>query len=85
MLECLFGIGLMLLGLLLGIGLIRLTAAAVLALIALAAAGFVVYSVQAGDWQGWFDIGWHAAVTGLVAAVASLPVLPYTPFFNRKK
>lgn len=85
MLECLIGIGVMLVGLLLGIGLIRLAALAVFAIIALAAAGLVVYCIQAGEWQGWFDIAWRSLATGFIAALASLPVLPYTPFFNRKK
>ncbi|MFA4945503.1 MAG: hypothetical protein WC789_12475 [Lentisphaeria bacterium] len=85
LLECAFAIALMTIGLLLGLGLVRIAALAAFALIVVAAVAFVIFSVLAGDWSGWFGIGWRALATGLGAAVVSIPLLPYTPFFNKRK
>ncbi len=84
MMACAVGIGVMVLGMLLGFGLVRLAALAAVLAIALAAGTFVCYSILSGNWHGWGWIAGGSLLTGLAAACFCAPILPLTPFYNRK-
>jgi hypothetical protein len=82
--QCLVGAILVLLGMFMALGLVRVAANLFVALVALAAVGFVGHAIFTGDWLSWGQIVPRSLGIGVLAALASLPALPFSSFLKRK-
>jgi hypothetical protein len=78
------GVALVLLGMLMVLGLVRLAANLFIALVAVGAAVFVGYAVFSGQWLTWTQVVPRSLGVGILAALASLPALPFSSFLRRK-
>ena len=78
--ECLLGCAAVLVGMFVALGLARLAANLVIIIIAIAACLYATYSISHGHWFGWFEIVFRSFATGGLAALLSLPVLPFSSF-----
>ncbi len=84
-LQCLAGGALVVLGMLVAYGLARLAANLFIALIALGAVFGAVLAILNGAWVGWFEILWRSFGLGLLAALVSLPALPFSSFLRPRR
>lgn len=82
--QALVGCGLALIGMVLVFGLVRLAANAAVILIGIIACGVVLYYVGIGEWSGWLNVGWRSLGVGAVAAMLTLPILPFSSLYRRK-
>ena len=65
------------------LGLVRLAAKLVFGLLIMVACAFTVYSIRAGFWIGWFEVLWGGLASGVLAALLSLPIMPFTGFLKK--
>jgi len=76
--QCAVGAIVVLATMLVTIRLFRYAAHLFQALLCLGGCGYVAYNVLAGTWTRWETIAVQSIVTGVVVAVLSLPLLPFT-------
>jgi len=81
--QAIVGCVLVALGMMIAMGLVRLAANLVVMLIAIGACGFVLVQITSGVWIGWFEVVTRSLGSGLLAALLSLPVLPFSGFRHR--
>lgn len=84
-LQCLAGGALVLVGMLAALGLARLAANLFIVLVAAAAVLGAVYAILNGTWHGWPDLVSRSLGLGVVAALLSLPALPFSSFHGKRK
>lgn len=84
-LQCLAGGALVLVGMLVILGLARLAANLYIVLVAIAAVGGAAAAILNGHWIGWSDIVSRSLAFGAVAALLSLPALPFSSFLGKRK
>ena len=82
--QAIVGCVLVAVGMMIAMGLVRLAANLVVMLIAIGACGFVLIQITNGVWTGWFEIATRSFGSGLLAALLSLPVLPFSGFRHRR-
>ncbi len=83
LLQAIVGCLLVAVGMMIAMGLVRLAANLVVFLIAVGACGFVLIQITSGEWSAWPDVLLRSLGCGLVAALLSLPVLPFSGFRRR--
>jgi hypothetical protein len=71
------------LGMLLAFGLVRIAANLVILAILLFGFGIVIRNIYQGAWIDWADILIGSLATGFVAALLSLPALPFSSFYKK--
>ena len=84
MAECVVAGVLVVVGMLLALWLTRIAADMVILLASGIALALAVYHVRAGLWVGWPMVVARSLITGGVAALLCLPVLPFSSFFRKK-
>lgn len=84
MTEAIVACALVALGMMLAFGLVRLAANLVILIIMLGGFGVAVRNVVQQAWVGWPDIILGSLLCGFVAALLSLPALPFSSFYKRK-
>jgi hypothetical protein len=62
----------------------RLAANLFIALVASTAVGGAVFAILNGHWIGWTEIVSRGLGVGVVAALLSLPALPFSSFHKHK-
>ncbi len=67
------------------LGLARLAANVYIVLVAIAAVGGAAAAILNGRWVGWSDLVSHSLAFGAVAALLSLPALPFSSFIGKRK
>lgn len=82
--QCIVGCGLVALGMMMAFGLVRMAANLLIGAIGLTAFGAVIYCVLDGTWVGWPDVALGSLGTGFLAALLSLPALPFSSFYKKK-
>jgi hypothetical protein len=84
MTEILVACAIVAIGMLLAFALVRL--AANLVILAVMLFGFVVVirNISQGTWSTWPEIVLGSLLCGFVAALLSLPALPFSSFFKKK-
>ena len=71
-------------GMMLGFGLVRVAANFVILAIMLFGFVLAIRNIQQGAWVGWPDILLGSLAAGFIAALLSLPALPFSSFYKRK-
>jgi len=84
MTQALVACALVALGMMLAFGLVRLAANFVILVIMLCGFGVAVRNVLQQAWVGWPEIILGSLLCGFVAALLSLPALPFSSFYKRK-
>jgi hypothetical protein len=84
-LQCLAGSVLVLVGMLVILGLARLAANLYIVVVALTAVGGAAAAILNGHWVGWGDVVSRSLGLGVVAALLSLPALPFSSFLGKRK
>jgi len=82
--ECVVACVLVVLGMTISLGLVRLAADLVILIVTISACWFALASVSSGVWAGWADVAWRSLATGAIAALLTLPVLPFSSFHRKK-
>lgn len=75
---------LVLFGMMIALGLVRLAANLVIFLICALSVAFALHQIQTGLWFAWQDIVIRSLMTGGLAALLTLPVLPLSSFVRRR-
>ena len=83
-LQCLAAAAIVLIVMYLALRFVRFAAAVCMILIYLVAIGFSVFSIVTGEWADWPTIVAYSILTGFLAALLSLPVLPFSNLGRRK-
>jgi hypothetical protein len=83
-LQCLAGGALVLVGMLVILGLARLAANLFIALVAVSAVVGAAFAILNGHWVGWEQVIPRSLGLGVVAALLSLPALPFSSFHKHK-
>jgi hypothetical protein len=84
-LQCLAGGALVLVGMFVVLGLARLAANLYIVLVASVAVAGAVFAVLNGHWVGWEQVVPRSLGCGVVAALLSLPALPFSSFQRKRK
>ena len=82
--QCIVGVLLTIIGMLVAFGLVRWAANMLIFVIGLGICFFVVYHIFHGQWEGWLEVCVYAFLSGGIAAILSLPALPFSSFMKRK-
>ncbi len=85
MLQTAVGCILVIVGMFIAFGLTRLAANAVIAFIAILACAAVGFQIYEQQWTGWTNILLRSLISGGVAGLLCLPVLPFSSFFRKKR
>ncbi|NOY82053.1 MAG: hypothetical protein GXP31_13740 [Kiritimatiellaeota bacterium] len=81
--QAIVGCLLVAVGMMISVGLVRLAANLVVVLIGVGACGFVLFQITSGEWTAWPDVLLRSLGCGVIAALLSLPALPFSRFRRR--
>ncbi len=84
LLQCIVGVILAIIGMFVAFGMVRWAANVLILVLCGGACTFVVYQIFHEQWTGWPDICVYALLSGGVAAILSLPALPFSSLQKRK-
>jgi len=78
--ESLIAAVIVLVAMVVAIRMVRIAANLVIILICGGGCGFAIFNIVGKYWVGWQQIIVYSAVTGVAAAMLSLPALPFSKF-----